>query len=783
MSSIPLLALVAHCRTVCRPRLQAPDAELLSCFVHHRDAAAFEELLERYAPLVWGVCRRIAPTEADSEDAFQATFLALVRQANRLDERQPLGGWLHTVALRLARKAASRVRRQDTRATLPERATTGDVVDDLGSRELFRAVDEEIDRLPALLRGPVIQCCLQGRTRDEAAETLGCSVAAVKSRLERGRHLLRRRLARRGLQLPAALLALGLTSERIRAGLWAKTMQAALYTPAPALAALAEAGVSTVTMGKCKLLLAALLVSSAAGVTGSLLTSKAPQTPAEPPPQAKTVAQPNKPAAPQVRRDRHGDALPDGAIARLGTVRWRHGFFVYALAYSPDGKKIAAVGVGRAITLWDSATGKEIRQSPNDSLSQALAFSPDGRILATTGNPSICRLWDVATGKELRQLKGHRNSLCSVAFAPDGKTLATSSDDGTARIWDASSGKELHCLNCKQGNRNVASYSPDGKLLATGGEEGTIRLWDPATGKEQRRLEGHKKAVWYLVFSPDGKHLASSSEDGAIRLWDLATGWPICVFEDKPPGFRAPLAFSPDGTLLAFGRWDGTIHLCDVKNGGDKRHWHAGAFSVLAIAFSPDGKTLAAGTAWDGGIRRWDVATGQERHPSGEHHGFVDFVRFSADGASLLSLGRDRSLLHWDLATSRPQRLLSWTGKHYSGAALSPDGNTVVVSGWPDAHLRLWDVRTGKPGRGLGKPRDGVFWAIAFSPDGRLVASESEDHGIHIWDVRDGKEIQQIKSINLTVRYLLFSPDSKALASGCGRRASRDRSQPCGCGT
>src|SRR5262249_3229131 len=181
-----------------------------------------------YGPLVWGVCRRVLPREADCEDAFQATFLSLVRQAGSLDPSRELGGWLHTVAVRVARKAQVRSLRQRTRAVPPDRRTTGDVANDVGSRELLRTVDEEIERLPAILRVPVVLCCLEGRTRDEAAEVLGCTVAAVKSRLERGRSQLRRRLERRGIQLPAAFLVLSLTGGRVSAALRAKAVQAAL---------------------------------------------------------------------------------------------------------------------------------------------------------------------------------------------------------------------------------------------------------------------------------------------------------------------------------------------------------------------------------------------------------------------------------------------------------------------------------------------------------------------------------------------------------------------------
>ncbi|MGH7172633.1 MAG: RNA polymerase sigma factor, partial [Gemmataceae bacterium] len=323
MSAATLAAFIARCRVLCRPRKHETDAELLERFTRQRDADAFGQLLERYACLVWGVCRRILPLEPDCEDAFQAVFLALVRRPDAVDPSQSLGAWLHTVAVRVARKAVLRSRRLPP-PVLPEQATRGDVADEVGSRELFRMVDEEIERLPASVRVPLILCCLEGRTRDEAALELGCSVAAVKGRLERGRELLRRRLQRRGVQLPVAFLALTLASARIRAALWAKTMQSALYTPAPAVAALAEAAFPILTAGKCKAALVLLLLTTmAVGAAGTLRTAKpAEKTPSDTPPQAKATA-PKKPESLQIRMDRHGDPLPDGAITRLGTVRWR----------------------------------------------------------------------------------------------------------------------------------------------------------------------------------------------------------------------------------------------------------------------------------------------------------------------------------------------------------------------------------------------------------------------------------------------------------------------------
>ncbi len=767
MSSTPLLALVARCRALCRPRSHAADFELLSRFAQQREAAAFEELLERYAPLVWGICRRIAPTEADSEDAFQATFLALVRQASRLDGRQPLGGWLHTVAVRIARKTAVRAGKQSERQSLPEPATQGDIADEVGSRELFRMVDEEIERLPTALRVPLILCCLQGRTRDEAAEMLSCSVAAVKSRLERGRDLLRRRLQRRGVQLPAAFLVLGLTTERIRTALWAKTMQSALNTPVPAIVALAEAGVSAVTIGKGKLILAALLLlSSAAGAAGTLLTQTPEPAPASP--QTKVVAAEKKNEIRQVRRDRHGDPLPNGAIARLGTVRWRHGYLVSGLAYSPDGKCIAAIGAGRALTLWDAATGKEVRQFPNISQPIGLAFSPDGKMIATTDNP-YCYLWDVATGREVRRLKGHQNVVQGVAFSPDGKRVATGGSDGTLRLWDPTTGKEQRRIDCGSGDVWRIAYSPDGKEIVSTSMDCTIHFWNPETGKERRQIKGHKKGICRVIFSLDGKRLASSSQDGTIRLWDVETGRQLCILIENLEEDVTPIAFSPDGALLASGHQYGTIRLWDVEKGTEIRRWQAGALTVRGVAFSPDGKTLASGVAW-GNIRLWDVPTGRERFPSEEPQSYINEVRFAPDGASLVSLSRDHRIVWWDLATQAPQRQFTWPTKLFIRAALSPDGNTLAVGRLADFkarlwEVRLWDVRTDKPGRLLEK-HQGVFGLIAFSPDGRLVASGGRGHVIRVWDVGNGKEVRQIKDVPDEVWSLCFSPDSKALACG-----------------
>jgi WD40 repeat protein len=484
------------------------------------------------------------------------------------------------------------------------------------------------------------------------------------------------------------------------------------------------------------------------------------------------TAQP--PAAPPARVDGHGDPLPDGAIARLGTVRWRHGYTISRLVYSPDGKKIAAAGFGPAVTLWDISSGRLLHRFPQQSQpSSGIAFSPDGTMLAI-GDALVCHLWDVATGEELRQLKDDQPAVDSVAFAPDGKTVAGADLGGRLHVWETATGTQLHRLECKQDVLWSVAFSPDGRRLASGGTDGSICLWDAHTGKELFRLKAHQRGVTRLLFSPDGKRMLSSGfgRSETIREWDSATGRPTRTFGENRRG-RLPMALSADGKLLASGELDGQIRLWDMATGQEKRHWNTGPTPLWAVAFSPDGETLASGACMDCSVRLWDVATGRERHPPQEHVGPVHILRYSPDGKTLVSVSTDKRMLWWDLTEQRPRRQFTWSAKGEDHlVALSLDGNVLADASMltpadeKDRPIQLWDVRTGKRGPKLGDSGKRLC-AIAFSADGRLLASGGEDSSVTLWDVRDGKEVRQLKGMSsLPVKSLCFSPDGKTLAVG-----------------
>ena len=187
------------------------DGQLLDRFRAGGDSAAgpaFAALVERHGPMVLGVCRRVLEDDHLAEDAFQATFLVLVRRGRSLRAGDALGGWLHRVAQRVALRAkvrSDRWRRRE-RAELKEVAVEAP---DRAERDESRAIiDAEVDRLGAAFRLPVVLCDLEGLTQEEAARQLRCPVGTVKSRLARGRSRLRDRLARRGLVAPAVPPAL-----------------------------------------------------------------------------------------------------------------------------------------------------------------------------------------------------------------------------------------------------------------------------------------------------------------------------------------------------------------------------------------------------------------------------------------------------------------------------------------------------------------------------------------------------------------------------------------------
>jgi RNA polymerase sigma factor (sigma-70 family) len=233
--------------------VEQTNQQLLERFTRLRDEAAFAALVRRYGPMVLGVCRRVLSHVQDAEDAFQATFLVLVRKAGTIARPELLGNWLYGVAYRIAKKAKAHAARRSTDERQAKSMTPADPVAEVAWREVRSRLDDALQRLPEKYRLPLVLCYLEGRTNEEAARQLGWPVGSMSARLARGRELLRERLADREQAVPAGLFALilgqhvgptivppELVDTTVRAGLWLAQGQAAVSLISPSVIALAE---------------------------------------------------------------------------------------------------------------------------------------------------------------------------------------------------------------------------------------------------------------------------------------------------------------------------------------------------------------------------------------------------------------------------------------------------------------------------------------------------------------------------------------------------------------
>jgi RNA polymerase sigma factor (sigma-70 family) len=262
------------------------DGELLDRFAERREASAFEAIVERYGPLVWGVCRRVLLDHHDAEDAFQASFLVLARKAASVMPREKLGNWLYGVAFQTAMKArATRAKRRVRERRVGE-MTEPEAVAGEHPDELLARLDREVTRLPEKYRVPIILCELEGKTHRQAAEQLGWPIGTVSGRLSRARALLARRLSRRDAPLTAGVLGVLLAHDVARAGvppeLARSTAQAASLSTAMTggvvsaeVAALTGEVLKTMLLNKLKLTTAMLLLAVAVTAGGTSLTYRA----------------------------------------------------------------------------------------------------------------------------------------------------------------------------------------------------------------------------------------------------------------------------------------------------------------------------------------------------------------------------------------------------------------------------------------------------------------------------------------------------------------------------
>jgi WD40 repeat protein len=480
------------------------------------------------------------------------------------------------------------------------------------------------------------------------------------------------------------------------------------------------------------------------------------------------------PAAP-TRLDFNGDPLPLGAMARIGTVRFRHGANVRQVAFTPDSKTLYTTCYGeKVVHAWSVADGREKRQFGGTSDVGCIAVSPDGKLLATGESDESVRLWDAATGQETRRLTLAPNDrpvgddqvrlfVMWARFTPDGKSLVASySYHRLIVIWDVATGKVVRRITT-DGPIMAADMSADGKWLSAAHAGGAVGVWELASGRLVQTVKASARQMMAVALSPDGKLLVTASADQAVQFWEVESGKEIRNLTLSVVG--PSLAFARDSATLAVGYFDGedggVVALFDPKTGTETRRLGSGITGSNTVMFAPDGKTLVATSG--NSLRLWNTATGEEVRLAAGHPGGITTIAASPDGKTVATCSvHDKSVRLWDSATGREVRRFDGHAVGVDEVQFSPDGKLLASASW-NQPVRIWDVATGRLVRTLvDHPSLGPY--MRFADDNKTLATGSKANTVALWDCTTGKVIRELTAPPHGLASVLSFNDGRLLA-------------------
>jgi WD40 repeat protein len=429
----------------------------------------------------------------------------------------------------------------------------------------------------------------------------------------------------------------------------------------------------------------------------------------------------------------------------------------------------------------ESAPFKEMARA-HSSRVMALAFSPDGNRLASGGFDRVAKVWDTRTGAELTAVGGFNGMVSGVAFSPDGNILAAASDDQAVRLWDSSTWQEMATLRGHMSGISSLAFSPKGDLVVTGGKGGEIRAWNPFL--KLSRTGFHRLPTRGKV-SVAGASTALITMPTALSLIELTNGLERMRFDVAGLNVSA-VAASPDARWIAAGTWEGDVRLWNatgsvngIGNSGrisidvtgtnklpipltDPVRIQVGTTAVSALEFSADARLLAAAIA-NRHVQIVDVRRGQVIARLDEKGASIADFEFSPDGRWLAVGHEDGTTVLWHVVERKVLRRFERHDLGVTAVAFSPDGRTLATTS-DDATVILWDTASARRFstlRGLGS----ALWSVCWSPDGRRLAIGTGESTVAVWDLASGQDVATLRGHTHSIIRAHFLPDGNTLAT------------------
>ncbi len=288
----------------------------------------------------------------------------------------------------------------------------------------------------------------------------------------------------------------------------------------------------------------------------------------------------------------------------------------------------------------------------------AVAWSPDGRRIATASYDKKVRIWNATTGSAMLTYRGHAGRVNALAWSSDSKHIVSASNDKTVQVWDSTTGKPIHTYQGHAAPINAVAWSSDNKRIATASDDRTVQVWDMTPGSRVFTHKGHGAAVSALAWSPDSKRIVSGSVDRTVQVWDSAKEMNILtsfLFPNRGHstyhghvGRVNAVTWSRDGKCIASVSNDKTMHVWDTANGKVIFLYRNPSFGINAVAWSPDSRYLAFGGN-DKVIQVLDVVTRNIVFTYPGHTGYITSLTWSPDGRLIASSGVDRTIQVWQV--------------------------------------------------------------------------------------------------------------------------------------